>query len=227
MILEPAKQMPLSFLKKNTKNGEFFIESNVDISSMIPDIKKRGVLIPLVAKEDGTLLAGHCRLIASKKAGLKTVPVQIIKDITEHEELEYLLKDNTIRRHFNRDERVKIYRRIYPEFDRHVFMLRKISTEKIVEISGLNYSTVCGDLHRLRAVVTDTRKKRSREQNLLCTYAQLTTRMRNAIRSGDITKEQARSVIGALIDDLRADEIIAALPKQPTLLRAVQNRETA
>lgn len=213
MKMRAVQKKPVSFFKRNKKNQDFFEEEKIDLSSMVEDIKKRGVLVPLVAKEDGTLLAGHCRLKAAKAAGLKLLPVQIITDMTDEEEFEYLIKDNAIRRHFTREDRLKIYRRIYPGFDTLVLLPRQISVQHIVDISGLNCSTVNSDFIRIRNMMTDVRKKRTKDQNLMMQYKQLTTRVLNAVLAGQIEKEEVKKVT----DNLRRvlnDAILTAVPKE-------------
>lgn len=224
MKMGTVQEKPISFFRRNEKNGEFFEEKNLDLSSMIEDIKKRGVLVPLVAKEDGTLLAGHCRFKAAKSAGLKFLPVQVVTDITADEEFEYLIKDNAVRRHFSCEDRLKIYRRIYPEFDADVLILRKISIQHIVDISGLNYNTVNADLIRIRDRVTDIRKKRTKEENLLVLYRRLTTQILNAVIAGNIKKEDAKSVTDVLRRTLDESVPVAVLPVAPKEKMLIQRR---
>lgn len=218
MKIGGVQKKPVSFFKRNKTNQDFFEEEKLDLSSMIEDVKKRGVLVPLVAKEDGTLLAGHCRLKAAKAAGLKMLPVQIVTDMTNEEEFEYLIKDNAIRRHFTRDDRLKIYRRIYPEFDVVILQPRKISVQHIVDISGLNASTVNCDLVRIRHMMTDVRKKRPKGTNLIMLYKQLTTRVLNAVLAGQIKREDIKNAIDTLWRVLD-DTIPTAAPKETTQRR--------
>jgi ParB-like chromosome segregation protein Spo0J len=85
------------------------------------DIRERGIVVPLLAKEDGTLLAGHNRLIVAEKLNLKFVPVQYVKQhISEHEEQVFVIKDNLLRRQFTGAEWMQIYRRLYPDFDARI-----------------------------------------------------------------------------------------------------------
>lgn len=202
MKISAPTQKPISFFKRNDRNEEFFEERGIDLTSMIEDIRKRGVQVPLVAKEDGTLLAGHCRLRASIAAGIGSIPVRIVSDMTDEEELEYLLKDNTIRRHFGQAERLKIYRRVYPNFDKDVLKNRVISLEKIVSVSGLNYNTVNGDITRFRKMATDVRKRRTPEENLLIMLRRITTQVRNKIISGDIGSKEVKEIVGPLLNDM-------------------------
>lgn len=53
------------------------------VDKMIACIKEFGFRIPIVAKSDGTVVDGHLRLKASRKLGLKEVPVVNADDLTE------------------------------------------------------------------------------------------------------------------------------------------------
>ena len=55
-------------------------ESVADLAASIASI---GLIQPLVAMEDGTLVCGHRRLAAAKAAGLETVPVDVLVGVDE------------------------------------------------------------------------------------------------------------------------------------------------
>lgn len=58
------------------------------IGDLISSIKKDGILQPVLARRDGnkvSLIAGHRRVYAAKKAGLSEVPVLIREDVDEEE----------------------------------------------------------------------------------------------------------------------------------------------
>lgn len=218
MIIGKVRKMPISFFKRNEKNGEFFEEKNIELTQMIEDVKKRGVLVPLIAKDDGILLAGHCRLKAAKVAGLKFLPVQIVTNITDAEEFEYLIKDNTVRRHFTPGDRLKIYRRLYPAFDTDVLTLRKISIQHIADVSGLSHGTVNKDITSIREQATDVRKKRTKEENLVILYRRLTTQILNAVIAGSIDKGAAKNIADILLRVIN-EPAPHVVPKEKTLTR--------
>lgn len=50
---------------------------------------------PIVANKDMIILGGNMRYKACKEAGLKEIPVIIADNLTEEQEREFLIKDNT------------------------------------------------------------------------------------------------------------------------------------
>lgn len=120
--LSDVQKVERSKLRPNPKNEEYFIsESPEYFERLEQDIRERGILVPLLAKEDGTLLAGHNRLIVAEKLNLKFVPVQYVKQqISESEEQSFVIKDNLLRRQFTGAEWFQIYRRLYPDFDERI-----------------------------------------------------------------------------------------------------------
>ena len=48
-------------------------------------IKEFGFRVPIIAKSDGLIVDGHLRFKAAKKLGLKTVPVMLADDMTDHQ----------------------------------------------------------------------------------------------------------------------------------------------
>lgn len=80
------------------------------------DIKERGILVPLIARKDGTLFAGHNRHRAAIEIGLSTVPVQYIEDtLTPEQEREFVVKDNLFRRQLTATERASLLFELYPD----------------------------------------------------------------------------------------------------------------
>ncbi|MFY7997977.1 MAG: ParB N-terminal domain-containing protein [Candidatus Kapaibacteriota bacterium] len=120
--LSDVQKVERSKLRPNPKNGEYFISESAEYFERLEqDIRDRGILVPLLAKEDGTLLAGHNRLIVAEKLNLKFVPVQYVKQqISESEEQSFVIKDNLLRRQFSGSEWLQIYRRLYPDFEERI-----------------------------------------------------------------------------------------------------------
>ena len=57
-------------------------------------IKEFGFKVPIVVDSDNVVIAGHTRLKASKKLGLKEVPTIIADDLTEEQVKAFRLADN-------------------------------------------------------------------------------------------------------------------------------------
>ncbi|MCS6807205.1 MAG: ParB/RepB/Spo0J family partition protein [Bacteroidota bacterium] len=106
-------------LKINPLNRHFFREESEDyFSKLRDDIRERGIIVPLLAKKDDVLLAGHNRLQVALELGLQSVPVQYVLDtLTEAAEREFIIKDNLYRRQFSTAEWISLYKKLYPDFD--------------------------------------------------------------------------------------------------------------
>ena len=106
-------------LKANPLNSDFFREESNDyFSKLRDDVRERGIIVPLLAKKDDTLLAGHNRLRVAIELGLESVPVQYVLDVLpEKAEREFIIKDNLYRRQFTTTEWIGLYKKLYPDFD--------------------------------------------------------------------------------------------------------------
>lgn len=158
-------QEPLRKLKANPLNTAYFREESDEYFSRLRmDIAKRGIIVPLVAKMDGTLLAGHNRLKLAQEIGLKTVPVQYIiedrkKPFTQEQEREFLIKDNVLRRQLMLGEWIALYKILYPDFEEQVLAARdgrptggenRLTPEKIAKETGQKSATVQKQLQKFR-----------------------------------------------------------------------------
>lgn len=66
------------------------------VDSVAASIKEFGFKQPIVIDKDKVVVAGHTRLKASKKLGLKEVPCIIADDLTEEQIKAYRLADNKV-----------------------------------------------------------------------------------------------------------------------------------
>lgn len=119
MVGETIENVEVGALTANPLNADVFKrESEEYFANLTEDIRKRGIVVPLLAKRDGTLLAGHNRLEIAKRLGLKYVPVQYVQEqLSTEAEREFLIKDNLFRRQFSGNEWIEIYRRLVPNYD--------------------------------------------------------------------------------------------------------------
>jgi hypothetical protein len=122
MNVTEVKQVSVHKLRINPSNAEFFpLEDEQRFEQLKNDIRERGIIVPLLAKKDDTLLAGHNRLKAALELGLEYVPVQYVQEqLSEEQEREFLIKDNLLRRQFSGSEWIAIYRKLYPNFDQRI-----------------------------------------------------------------------------------------------------------
>lgn len=120
-----------------------------DLADLAASIREHGVIQPLIvtANRDGmfTLIAGERRWQASKRAGLKTVPV-IVRQASNQEMLEVALIENVQRADLNAIEEAEAYRQLVEEFG--------LSHEAVARRVGKNRATVTNTLRLLNAADT-------------------------------------------------------------------------
>lgn len=126
----------------NTLNTALFSDETEEyFQKLTSDVKERGILVPLIAKHDGTLLAGHNRLRVAQSIGLNVVPVQYVQDeLTEAQEQKFVVNDNLLRRHLSDEKRFALYRQLFPNFDERLASKGRPSKKTIgEEISEKRY----------------------------------------------------------------------------------------
>lgn len=88
------------------RNHPFKLYTDKRLDDMVTSVKEMGVLVPLLVREiESTsasyeILSGHNRWNAAKLAGLKSVPVRIMKDIDEDFAMLIVTETNLIQRSF-------------------------------------------------------------------------------------------------------------------------------
>lgn len=108
----------LSLVEPNRKQPrKSFNEDKLE--ELADSVKQQGVLIPLMVRHNGNMfeiIAGERRWRASKKAGLKEIPVIIRDDLTEEQIFEIQLIENIQREDLNPIEEALGYERLIKEF---------------------------------------------------------------------------------------------------------------
>src|SRR5262245_40795501 len=138
-------QVAIDSIQRNPRQPreKFDIE---ELENLAVSIREHGVIQPLiVAPGRGgiyTLMAGERRLQASRKAGLKTVPV-VIRTATDQQLLELALIENVQRADLNAIEEAEAYSNLKREF--------KLSDDAIAARVGKNRSTVTNTMRLLDA----------------------------------------------------------------------------
>src|SRR6201989_678939 len=70
--------------------------SETDIDNILKAILKWGWTNPVLADEHGVLIAGHLRVAAAVRLGLKSIPVIVARGWSEDEKQAYRLADNEL-----------------------------------------------------------------------------------------------------------------------------------
>ncbi len=89
------------------------------MEELVASVKEHGIIQPLIVSPKGDnfeLVAGERRLRAAKFLNLKQVPA-IIRDVNEHQKLEWALIENLQRQNLNPIEEASGYRRLMDEFN--------------------------------------------------------------------------------------------------------------
>lgn len=138
-------------LHENTANTLYFkTEDPEKLRQLKKDIAERGILVPLIAKKDYTLLAGHNRLKIAKELNLVKVPVQIVEnDLSETDERTFLIKDNLLRRQLSQDEWIELYKILFPNFEERITSIdNPLTNKEIAEQTGQSVEAVKKQIQR-------------------------------------------------------------------------------
>lgn len=82
-------------LKENENNPRFIKDEKFKkLCISITEFPKMLELRPIVADENNIVLGGNMRLKACKHLGIKEAPVIFVKNLTEKEKAEFIIKDN-------------------------------------------------------------------------------------------------------------------------------------
>ena len=72
------------------------LHSQTDVEKIAASIVKWGWTNPVLVDEQGVLIAGHCRVAAAARLGLKSIPVIVARGWSEEEKQAYRLADNEL-----------------------------------------------------------------------------------------------------------------------------------
>jgi site-specific DNA-methyltransferase (adenine-specific) len=93
MIIQTVK---ISEVKVNPNNPRLIKDDKfAKLVQSIKDLPQMLDIRPIVVNKDMIVLGGNMRLKACKEAGLKEVPIIVADNLTEEQEREFLIKDNT------------------------------------------------------------------------------------------------------------------------------------
>ncbi|HQV93668.1 MAG TPA: ParB/RepB/Spo0J family partition protein [Anaerolineales bacterium] len=140
-------QVSIDSIQRNPRQPRETFDSN-ELENLAASIREHGVIQPLIVSlgRGGmyTLIAGERRLQASRKAGLKTVPV-VVRTATDQQLLELALIENVQRADLNPIEEAEAYQNLSKEF--------KMSHETIASRVGKSRVAVTNTLRLLDASV--------------------------------------------------------------------------
>lgn len=87
-------QTDISAINEYAKNSRTHSLHHID--QLVESIREFGFTNPILIDETSTILAGHGRLAAAKKLGIKTVPTITISGLTDLQKKAYVIADNKL-----------------------------------------------------------------------------------------------------------------------------------
>lgn len=70
--------------------------SDDQIEQVCDSMKKYGFTAPVIIDENNTIIAGHCRVTAASKVGIKDIPCVLLKGLSDIDKEGYLIADNKL-----------------------------------------------------------------------------------------------------------------------------------
>ena len=96
------ERWPIERLIAYANNARTHTEA--DLGKMAASIAKWGWTMPVLADEEGVLIAGHLRIRAAAKLGLNSVPVVVARGWSAAEKRAYRVADNELAARANWDD---------------------------------------------------------------------------------------------------------------------------
>jgi ParB-like chromosome segregation protein Spo0J len=69
---------------------------DAQVAQVAASIKEFGFTAPVLIGKDNDIIAGHCRVMAARKLGLKEVPCIRLTHLTENQKKAYVIADNRL-----------------------------------------------------------------------------------------------------------------------------------
>jgi ParB family chromosome partitioning protein len=135
-----VQQVAVELIQRNPSQPRLTFKED-DLNELAASIREHGVIQPLIVLpgKDGTftLIAGERRLQASKRAGLKTVPV-ITREANNQELLELALIENVQRADLNAMEEAEAYRHLVEDFSlSHEMVAKRVGKSRVAVTNTL------------------------------------------------------------------------------------------
>jgi DNA modification methylase len=103
-VADKLQRWPLDRLKAYERNSRTHTDDQ--IAKVAASITRFGFTNPILATDDGTIVAGHGRLLAARLLGMTAVPVIVVTGWTEDERRAYVIADNQLALEAGWDEEI-------------------------------------------------------------------------------------------------------------------------
>src|SRR5215207_9474960 len=91
---DKVERWPIAKLVPNARNARTHSAEQID--QIAASIREWGWTNPVLVSEDGTIIAGHGRVLGAKKLGLTDAPVMVAKGWTKAQIKAYAIADNKL-----------------------------------------------------------------------------------------------------------------------------------
>jgi len=187
--IDRVQEVSIDLLRPYQNNAK--IHSDEQVNKIADSIKEFGFLNPCLIDSDYNIIAGHGRIMASKKLGLTTVPCVFVEGLTEAQRRAYILADNRLTELGDWD------------FDKVQFELKELADMDFdVELTGFELA----DYEEPKEIVEDDFTE---DVETKCKLGDIWQLGRHRLICGDSTDP---SVIEKLMDGAKADMIFTDPP---------------
>jgi ParB family chromosome partitioning protein len=217
-----VQQVAVESIQRNPSQPRLTFKED-DLNELAASIREHGVIQPLIVlpSADGTytLIAGERRLQASKRAGLKTVPV-ITREANNQELLELALIENVQRADLNAMEEAEAYRHLVDDFSlSHEMVAKRVGKSRVAVTNTLR---LLGLADTVKQALVDGRITEGHARALLAlstqkAQASVLQTVMNLSLSVRQTEELVRKLAGQ-------KPLKASKPKKPADVNDVEKR---
>lgn len=102
ILADKVEMWPIEDLVPYARNAKK--HPPAQIAQIAASMRSFGFTIPILVAEDGTIIAGHGRVLAAKEIGLAEAPVIVAKGWTDEQRRAYTLADNKLAENAEWDE---------------------------------------------------------------------------------------------------------------------------
>lgn len=92
--VDNVQQVPVEQLSPYVNNPRTHSPAQVDM--LVNSLKEFGFVNPILTGDDGTIVAGHGRLMAAQVLNMETVPVIRLSHLTDDQKKAYVIADNKL-----------------------------------------------------------------------------------------------------------------------------------
>ena len=185
------------------------------LEELVTSVRENGVLQPVLVQKSDTgyeLIVGERRWRASKKAGLKKIPV-VVREVTDAQALELAIIENIHRQDLNPIEEAEAYARLADEF--------ALTQEMIAEKVGKSRTAVTNTLRLLK--LSRNIKEDLISGKLSMGHARALLGLDNAGQMEALRKEIFKQDLTVRQTESRVSRLKQPVPTKPVSLVSKQN----